>query len=321
MRVVPAVVEVAIGRTGCGVVTTMARSMTGYARVRAETDDLSMTITLKSVNHRFMDMQIRMPPELDSLEPQIRRVAKEHVRRGQVQLGIMLDWNAPVQETRVNRALVEGYVAAFREIAEQQKIAAEPDLNALLRVPGAVTIVSGELDAERRALLEETLTNTLVDGLKALNETRQTEGAGIVDDLNKRVKNIGDSVEELLTVREDTIKHFQSRLEEKLTELLDRVEVEPQRILQEAAILTDRADINEEIQRLRSHMERFAELINGDGEIGKQIDFIAQELNRETNTILSKSSALGQAGIAVSEIGVRLKGEIDKIREQAQNLE
>jgi uncharacterized protein (TIGR00255 family) len=295
--------------------------MTGYARVRAETDDLSMTITLKSVNHRFMDMQIRMPPELDSLEPQIRRVAKEHVRRGQVQLGIMLDWNAPVQETRVNRALVEGYVAAFREIAEQQKIAAEPDLNALLRVPGAVTIVSGELDAERRALLEETLTNTLVDGLKALNETRQTEGAGIVDDLNKRVKNIGDSVEELLTVREDTIKHFQSRLEEKLTELLDRVEVEPQRILQEAAILTDRADINEEIQRLRSHMERFAELINGDGEIGKQIDFIAQELNRETNTILSKSSALGQAGIAVSEIGVRLKGEIDKIREQAQNLE
>jgi len=295
--------------------------MTGYARVRAETDDLSMTITLKSVNHRFMDMQIRMPPELDSLEPQIRRVAKEHVRRGQLQLGIMLDWNAPVQETRVNRALVEGYVAAFREIAEQQKVAAEPDLNALLRVPGAVTIVSGELDAERRALLEETLTNTLVDGLKALNETRQTEGAGIVDDLNKRVKNIGDSVEELLTVREDTIKHFQSRLEEKLTELLDRVEVEPQRILQEAAILTDRADINEEIQRLRSHMERFAELINGDGEIGKQIDFIAQELNRETNTILSKSSALGQAGIAVSEIGVRLKGEIDKIREQAQNLE
>jgi len=295
--------------------------MTGYARVRAETDDLSMTITLKSVNHRFMDMQIRMPPEFDSLEPQIRRVAKEHVRRGQLQLGIMLDWNAPVQETRVNRALVEGYVATFREIAEQQKIAAEPDLNALLRVPGAVTIVSGELDAERRALLEETLTNTLVDGLKALNETRQTEGAGIVDDLNKRVKNIGDSVEELLTVREDTIKHFQSRLEEKLTELLDRVEVEPQRILQEAAILTDRADINEEIQRLRSHMERFAELINGDGEIGKQIDFIAQELNRETNTILSKSSALGQAGIAVSEIGVRLKGEIDKIREQAQNLE
>lgn len=299
----------------------MVRSMTGYARVRTETDDLSMTITLKSVNHRFMDMQIRMPPELDSLEPKIRRVAKEHVRRGQLQLGIILDWNAPVQETRVNRALVEGYVAAFREIAEQQKITAEPDLNALLRVPGAVTLVSGDLDEERRALLETTLNKTLVDGLKALNETRGVEGAGIVDDLNKRVKNIGDSVEELLTVREDTIKHFQNRLEEKLTELLDRVEIEPQRILQEAAILTDRADINEEIQRLRSHMERFAELINGDGEIGKQIDFIAQELNRETNTILSKSSALGQAGIAVSEIGVRLKGEIDKIREQALNLE
>ena len=299
----------------------MAKSMTGYARVRAETDDLSMTITLKSVNHRFMDMQIRMPPELDSLEPQIRRVAKEYIRRGQLQLGILLDWNAPVQEIRVNRALVEGYLAAFREIAEEQQIAAEPDLNTLLRVPGAVTLASAELDDERRTLLETTLDKTLVAGFKALNESREAEGKGIVEDLNKRVKVIGDSVEELLTVREDTVKHFQSRLEEKLTELLDRIEVEPQRVLQEAAILTDRADINEEIQRLRSHKERFAELINSDGEIGKQVDFIAQELNRETNAILSKGSALGQAGIAVSEIGVRLKGQIDKIREQAQNLE
>ena len=280
-----------------------------------------MTITLKSVNHRFMDLQIRMPPELDSLEPRIRRVAKEHVRRGQLQLGILLDWNTPVQEARVNRAVVEGYLAAFREVAEEQKITAEPDLNALLRVPGAVTMVSAELDEERRALLETTLDETLVDGLQALNASREAEGAGIIEDLNKRAQAMGDAVEELLVVREDTVKHFQNRLEEKLTELLDRVAVEPQRVLQEAAILTDRADINEEIQRLRSHLQRLGELIGGDGEVGKQLDFLAQELNRETNTILSKSAPLGQAGIAVSEIGVRLKGEIDKIREQALNLE
>ena len=299
----------------------MARSMTGYARVRTETDALSMIVTIKSVNHRFADIQIRMPPELDPFEPGMRRLVKEHIRRGQLQIAINLDWNAPAQETRLNRTLVEGYLAAFQEIAKDRRLTTQPDPNMLLRLPGAVTVVVAELDDEKRTLLEKTLNDTLVKGLETLNESRQAEGAGIVEDLLKRVEAIGHALEELQAVREDTVKHFQRHLESKLTELLERIDPDPQRILQEAGVLAARADVSEELQRLRSHLQRLVEVFESDGEIGKRVDFTAQELNRETNTILSKSSVLGQRGIAVSEVGVRLKGEIEKIREQAQNLE
>ena len=299
----------------------MARSMTGFARVRTDADSLSMIVTIKSVNHRFMDIQIRMPPDLDPFEPGMRRMVKEHVRRGQLQITINLEWNAPPQETRLNRTLVEGYLAAFQEIARDRRFTTPPDPNILLRLPGAVTVVAAELDDEKRTLLEKTLNDTLVKALETLNESRRAEGVGIVEDLRKRVEAIGRALEELQAVREDTVQHFQRHLERKLTELLDRVGADPQRILQEAGVLAARADVSEELQRLRSHLQRLVEVFDGDGEIGKRVDFIAQELNRETSTILSKSSVLGQGGIAVSEIGVLLKGEIEKIREQAQNLE
>ena len=299
----------------------MAYSMTGYSRTRAESDALSLTVTIKTVNHRSTDIQIRMPPELDPFEPQVRRLIKKHVHRGQVQLGIKLDWNTPVQETKINRPLIEGYLAAFRDIAEEYKLTAEPDLNVLLRVPGAVTVSAAELDSERRGLLANTLTDTLTRGLNALNDSRRVEGESIVEDLGQRIQTIGHDLEELQAVREGSIQDFQKRLEKKLTELMERIQPDPQRILQEASILADRADINEELQRLRTHLQRLVEMLASGNEIGKKIDFIAQELNRETNTILSKSGPLGQTGMSVSEIGVRLKAEIEKIREQAQNLE
>jgi uncharacterized protein (TIGR00255 family) len=299
----------------------MAYSMTGYARTRSEGKDLSIVVTLKTVNHRFADIQIRMPPELDPFEPSIRRLIKEHVQRGQVQLGINLDWNAPVQEAKVNRSLIAGYLSAFRDITEEYDLAGEPDLNVLLRVPGAVTLGLADLDEQRRELLELTLTNTLTRALETLNDSRRLEGASIIGDLRQRVEAMSRDLGYLQIVREGTVQDFQKRLELKLTELMERMQPDPQRILQEASILAERSDINEEIQRLRSHLERLAELLEAGGEIGKKIDFIAQELNRETNTILSKSAPLGQTAMAVSEIGVRLKTEIDKVREQAQNLE
>ncbi|MDA1313763.1 MAG: YicC family protein [Acidobacteria bacterium] len=299
----------------------MANSMTGYARTRAEGKDLSIVVALKAVNHRFADIQIRMPPELDPFEPRLRGLIKKYVQRGQVQLGINLDWNAPVQEAKVNRSLLAGYLSAFRDIRSEYKLTGEPDLNVLLRVPGAVTLTLADLDEERRGLLEATLFDTLKRALETLNHSRQLEGASIIEDLRQRVEAMGRDLADLQIVREGTVQDFQKHLEVKLTELMERIQPDPQRILQEASILADRSDINEELQRLRTHLQRLVELLEADGEIGKKIDFIAQELNRETNTILSKSAPLGQAAMAVSEIGIRLKAEIEKIREQAQNLE
>ena len=299
----------------------MAYSMTGYARVRSENDELSMVLTLRSVNHRFADLQLRIPGELEALEARIRRLVKQHVKRGQVQISISIDWNGLTESVTVNQPLIEAYLGAYRELARRHGIPAEPDLNVLLRLPDAVSFNGSELDEPRRALLERTLDDGLTRGLEELNRARQQEGAGIVDEMKDRLRRMREDVEALESVRLDTVPKFQERLEKRLGELLERFAPEPQRVLQEAAILADRADISEELQRFGGHLERLTEMLDGGGELGKKIDFLSQEMNRETNTILSKSTPLGRDGLAVTEVGVRLKAEIEKIREQAQNLE
>ena len=299
----------------------MAYSMTGYARVRSENDDLSMVLTLRSVNHRFADLQLRIPGDLEALEACIRRLVKKHVKRGQVQLNISIDWNVSNDNVTVNQPLIEAYLGAYRELARRHGIPAEPDLNVLLRLPDAVSFNGSELDEPRRTILEKTLDDGLTRGLEELNRARQQEGTGIVDEMKDRLRRMREDVEALESIRLDTVPKFQERLEKRLGELLERFAPEPQRVLQEAAILADRADISEELQRFGGHLERLTEMLDGDGELGKKIDFLSQEMNRETNTILSKSTPLGRDGLAVTDVGVRLKAEIEKIREQAQNLE
>ena len=299
----------------------MAYSMTGYARVRSESDDLSMVLTLRSVNHRFADLQLRIPAELESLEARIRRLVKRHVKRGQVQLNISIDWNGSSGRVSVNQPVVDAYLDAYRELARRHEIPAEPDLNVLLRLPNAVSFDGFELDEPRRALLEETLDDTLTRALEELNRARDLEGDGIVAEMKERLRNMKGDVEKLESVRLDTVPKFQERMEKRLAELLERFAPEPQRVLQEAAILADRADISEELQRFGGHLARLSEMLDGDGEMGRKIDFLSQEMNRETNTILSKSTPLGRDGLAVTDVGVRLKAEIEKVREQAQNLE
>ena len=299
----------------------MAYSMTGYARVRSGNDELSMVLTLRSVNHRFADLQLRIPSELEAVEARIRRLVKQRVKRGQVQLSISIDWHGSSENVTVNQPLVEAYLGAYHELARRHEIPAEPDLNVLLRLPDAVAFNGCELDEARRALLEQTLDAGLSRGLEELNAARRQEGTGIVDEMKERLGNMRGDLTALESVRLDTVPKFQERLEKRLGELLERFAPEPQRILQEAAILADRADISEELQRFAGHLERLAEMLEGDRELGKKIDFLSQEMNRETNTILSKSTPLGRDGLAVSDIGIRLKAEIEKIREQAQNLE
>ncbi len=299
----------------------MAYSMTGYARVRSENDDLSMVLTLRSVNHRFADLQLRIPAELEALEARIRRLVKRHVKRGQVQLSISIDWNGSSNRVTVNQPVVDAYLDAYRELARRHEIPAKPDLNVLLRLPDAVSFDGFEIDEPRRALLEETLDNTLTRALEELNRARELEGDGIVAEMKERLRNMKEDMGKLESVRLDTVPKFQQRMEKRLAELLERFAPEPQRILQEAAILADRADISEELQRFGGHLARLSEMLDGEGELGRKIDFLSQEMNRETNTILSKSTPLGRDGLAVTDVGVRLKAEIEKVREQAQNLE
>jgi len=299
----------------------MAFSMTGYARTQSEGDELSLVLTIRSVNHRFLDMQIRIPPQLEPHERLMRRSVKQHVKRGQLQISASVHWKQEAGAFTINRSSTDAYLKAYRELSEEYSIVAQPDLNVILRIPGVVSFDNAEIDDERGALLEQTLMDCLERALEELNRTRRQEAEGIVEEMQQRGRSIQADLEKLEVVRQETVPKFRERLVQRLQDVLEKVDLDPQRLVQESAVLAERADISEEVQRLASHAGRFLELLGPDGELGKQIDFLAQEMNRETNTILSKTTPLGSAGLAVTEIGLRVRAEIEKIREQTQNLE
>jgi uncharacterized protein (TIGR00255 family) len=212
-------------------------------------------------------------------------------------------------------------VEAYRAVARRHGIGNDPDLSTLLRVPGMIALNEAELGELHQAVLESALTESLSQALEELDKVRRSEGAGIVEDVKSQARQMVREIEQLEAARLGTVADFQKRLESKLQELLGQAGIEPQRILQEAAILADRTDISEELQRLGSHVQRLLATLEQEGELGKQIDFLAQELHREANTVLSKTTPLGRSGLPLTEIGLRLKQQIEKVREQAQNLE
>jgi uncharacterized protein (TIGR00255 family) len=300
----------------------MASSMTGYARVQSDSDALSLALTLRSVNHRFLDLQLRIPADLEAYESLIRQRVKERVTRGQLQISASLRWNDRTERLRVNRALVEAYLESYREMAREHHISAEPDLNAILRLPGAVQLEEGdEVSGDRKAALEAVLDNCLIRALDELARTRQREGEGIIRDIAERGGHILREVEQLESSLGGTTAQIRERIQKRVAELIGEIPLDPQRTLQEAAILADRTDISEELQRLKAHTARLLEMAETEGELGKQVDFLAQEMNREINTMLSKTNPLGSVGLGFTGAALRVKSEIEKIREQAQNLE
>jgi len=299
----------------------MPRSMTGFARVQAETPEFCLTLGIKSVNHRSLDLQIRLPPELEPFEMAARQAVKRKIARGYVQVTAALQVLVP-PEVRINRGLVEAYLAAYRDVAREYGITAEPDLNVLFRLPGIVAF-SGA-DAERSGGLEKALLETLERALDELTVSREREAAGIVEEMIRRSCSIEAGLAQISRLREGLTSLLAERLAQKISELIKGAAVDLQRVLQEAAFAADRTDISEEVQRLQAHNHQLQELLappSSPGEVGKKLDFLLQEMNREANTILSKTSGIGEMGLAITDLGLAIRAEIEKIREQAMNLE
>ena len=300
----------------------MARSMTGYARAQAETPEFSLTLSLKSVNHRFLEVQLRMPGDLDPFEVAIRQAVKRRVSRGALQVSVSIETRAAIA-IEVRRPLVEAYLAAYRDLAKSYGIAAEPDLNAVFRLPGVVS--AGDSSAGRagasNGALEKTLLETLDRALTELNAFRHREAGGIVEEMLERSRRIEAALEHIGQLRDGVSGLLLDRLTQRLNDLLQATAPDPQRLLQEAALLADRSDVSEEVQRLGVHNQQLRGLVRSEGEVGKKLDFLLQEMNREANTIVSKTSGLGQAGLEITDLGLQLKAEIEKIREQGMNLE
>jgi uncharacterized protein (TIGR00255 family) len=292
--------------------------MTGFARVRKEIPQGELVLSLKSVNHRGLDLHFHLPNELDALENDIRAVVKSGVARGHVQIHAGLTRTVVGDAAPLNRAMLHAYMAAFREGAQLYAIQAQPDLNSALRIPGMISAGDEEElgEAFTAALLEAT-----AEAVALLNVGREREGAATALEMRQRCQNICGLVSRMEEIRSGAVAVFQRRLREKLADLLRGAGIEPQRLAQEAAILADRSDIAEELMRLRTHAAQLESMLAGEGEIGKRLDFLLQEMNREANTVLSKTGGLGDLGLTITDLALSAKSEIDKIREQSLNLE
>jgi uncharacterized protein (TIGR00255 family) len=293
--------------------------MTGFARVKRSIPQGELTLSLKSVNHRGLDLHFHIPSEFDAIEHDIRSALKNGLARGHVQIHLSFVRAENETAAPLNYALLDAYISAFREASSKYNLDGDPDLNAFLRIPGMLTANGGAEDLPEdvtKAVLELTGEAVLM-----LNAFRDREGAATARELRQRCENICGFVERMQQIREGAIPAFQKRLREKLADLLHGASIDPQRLAQEAALLADRGDIAEELVRLRTHSDQLQAMLKAGGEIGKRLDFLLQEMNRESNTILSKTGGLGDLGLTITELALASKAEIDKIREQSLNLE
>jgi uncharacterized protein (TIGR00255 family) len=313
-------------------------SMTGYATAQSTTEDgLAFTLTLKSVNHRFLDLNLRLPTDCDPVEILLRRLVKDSVKRGHVDVTLYLERRAKEQgqAVQVNHELLASLVKAFHDAAKAHHFNAEPDLHELLKLPGVLSTESAPAqEVSRSASLEPAVAALAPSLLEQLNQVRGTEGGVLVAELRAsmvRLRALAEHCAEIRTgAREVHFERLRSRVAELLRATVDggkdtydgEVQVSDQRLLAEAALLVERSDIEEELVRLRAHIESFLEMLDSGGELGKRLDFLLQELNREANTMLSKTSGGDPTlGLKLTGLGLEMKTEIERAREQVQNLE
>ena len=292
------------------------RSMTGFAQVKGQVSpELGFTLSLKSVNHRFLDVHFRLPADSDVLEMKLRRLLKEKLARGHLELSLNLERGGG-ESLSLNRQIVGGYIQAFRAAAAEFGLAAEPDLNAIMRIPGALDAAALPADGA----VEASVLGKVEEILERLNQMREEEGRGIERELRDRMEHVQQAGKEIEKHRHAVLQGYVGRLKNRMQELIG-TQAEPERILQEAALLVDRSDIQEELVRLDTHVKHFLSQLDQKGEVGKKLDFLLQEMNREANTLLSKTSGLAGEALDITQMGLAIKADIEKAREQVQNVE
>ena len=300
------------------------RSMTGFARVSRPTPFGELTLSIKAVNHRGLDLHFHLPGDFDPVEPALRSLLRSRVTRGHVQVQGSLKRPVDIQtEAALNEPLFRAWLAAFRLAAQHAGIDATPDLNAALRVPGmldskGLPTPQGVPDG---AAFESEVLSAAREALEELDAFRLREGAATEVEIRARAASIRAIVSSMEDIRSRALPAFHNRLRTRLGELLGGTQIEPARLAQEAALLAERSDISEELVRLSTHVAQLEHLLGTAGETGKKLDFLLQEMNRETNTILSKTSGLGEQGLTMTDLGLASKAEIDRIREQSLNIE
>ena len=292
----------------------MVKSMTGYGRAVETVNGREFTVELRSVNNRYLDCSVKLPRSLSFAEEAVKQAVKATISRGKVDVFISVhsDGAADVKVT-LNAPMVEGYLAAMKQMVSEYGVQDDISVSLISRMPEVFTIEKPEVDEEQ---LQNDLMSVVGKALANYDAMRAAEGKALENDLRSRGNTILELVSQVEAGNGQTVIDYRTRLENKLKEVLANTTIDESRILTEAAIFADKVAVDEETVRLRSHLEQMNNMLSGGGAIGRKLDFLLQEMNRESNTIGSKCS-----DVKLARIVVDIKAELEKIREQTQNIE
>jgi len=293
--------------------------MTGYAQARAVQNGWSLRVTIRAVNHRFLDLHLRIPEGFEPLEPRIRQLVRERVRRGHLDVTLFYELAGPAA-VGVNHEVAAAYLKAVDSLRKEFGIQSEPDLASILRLPGVIGPATASLEEELERL-EKVVMRCLNEAVVKLDAMREEEAGHLREEMSARLRSIAALGVKVETLAENARPAFARRLKARLQELLGEAQLDPARLAQEASIAAERSDVSEELARLRSHVQQFESLLVGASDVGKKLDFLLQEMQRESNTLLSKSPGTEAEGLEITRWGLEIKSEIEKLREQVQNIE
>lgn len=291
----------------------MIKSMTGYGKANLEINERSYQVEIKTVNHRYLDISVKMPRVLSYLEDDTKKAISSKIKRGKIEVFVTFENNSTEgRNIKINKELAKMYIEELKELANQENILANIEVTEISKFPDVLTIQNNQDDEIIKKELLEVVTNAT----EKLVQMREVEGSKIKDDLLQRISNIDKKVTEISSLSTGLINDYVVKLENRIKELLQKQEIDQARLAQEVVIYADKCSVEEEITRLNSHLSQLTNLLDSNDGVGKKLDFIIQEMNRETNTIGSKANNL-----EITNGVVDIKTEIENIREQIQNIE
>ena len=292
----------------------MVKSMTGYGRAVQTVNGREFTVEVRSVNNRYLDCTVKMPRSIGFAEEAVKQAVKNVVSRGKVDVYISMNSEtAEDVQISLNKPVLEGYLSALRQMQESYGVRDDISVMNLARLPDVLLVEKPQVDEEQ---LQADLLSVVEQALQAYDAMRVKEGLALENDLRSRAKTVLELVAKVEELNPQTVSEYRTRLENKLKEVLENKQLDESRILTEAAIFADKVAVDEETVRLRSHLEQMDQMLSGNGGVGRKLDFLLQEMNREANTTGSKCT-----DVKVARIVVDIKAELEKIREQTQNIE
>ena len=292
----------------------MILSMTGYGTGSAQKDNASVSVEIKTVNHRFLDLHLRLSREYQFLDGEIQQLIRSALDRGRIDVSVTVQNNTS-SAFEINTNLLKGYVEAAERLREEFGFQDSVELKTILGLPGILQ-AKDTTQADDSTLLSDLMRSSIKEALDGVVRMRTQEGEALRSDMRRNLALIDQNADQIRDISSNSAGEHLRKLRERIDQLLPQAAIDPQRLAQEAALIADKCDISEEIARLKSHIEQYYSLMDAKEKVGKKLDFLLQELQREANTILSKSGNL-----EISRLAIAIKTDIEKLREQVQNVE